>query len=171
MIIKRFILLIWLSIMGTTAMCQNGNEEFTLKAAFIYNFTRYIEWDLSSSNDFVIAIIGTSPIYEPLMEIARTKSISNRRIIVHQYTRPEDIGNCNILFISSNCSFPLPAILNRVNKGTLTIGEEPGYAERGTAFNFKVDHDKLRFEANVKAIISAGLKASSQLLKLAKIVD
>jgi YfiR/HmsC-like len=58
-----------------------------------------------------------------------------------------------------------------IDKGTLTISEQPGFAGMGTAFNFVPDHDKLKFEANVNSINEAGLKASSKLLKLAIIVN
>ena len=59
----------------------------------------------------------------------------------------------------------------KAGKGTLTISEETGFADMGSAINFVVINDKLKFEANVKSITDEGLKASSQLLKLAIIVD
>jgi hypothetical protein len=66
----------------------------------------------------------------------------------------------------------LREILNQTkSKNTLTISEQEGYAKQGTAINFIIVDSKLKFEANTKAIISAGLIASSQLLKLAVIVE
>ncbi|HMC99217.1 MAG TPA: YfiR family protein, partial [Ferruginibacter sp.] len=65
----------------------------------------------------------------------------------------------------------LQSVLDRAGKGVLTVSEEPGLAKQGTAFNFIVNNDKLKFEANLKAIYAAGLKAGAQLLKLAIIVD
>jgi hypothetical protein len=61
--------------------------------------------------------------------------------------------------------------LEKTNKGTLTVSDEPGLAKQGTAFNFVLVHDKLKFEANLKALYLSGLKVSSQLLKLAIIID
>ncbi|MES1224887.1 MAG: YfiR family protein, partial [Bacteroidota bacterium] len=62
-------------------------------------------------------------------------------------------------------------ILEKVEKRTLTVSEEEGYAKRGTAFNFVIKNDKLKFESNLNAINAAGLKAGSQLLKLAILVN
>lgn len=156
---------------GFFARSQSIGEASSLKAAFIYNFTKYIDWDLSNTNEFTIGVLGSSSIYNSLLEISKTKTVNDKRIVILHFNKPEEITNCNILFISANSSHSLSPILAKVNKGTLTISEEAGLAEEGTAFNFVVRNDKLKFEANVKSINAAGLKASSQLLKLAIIVD
>ncbi|MEO5907735.1 MAG: YfiR family protein [Ginsengibacter sp.] len=65
----------------------------------------------------------------------------------------------------------VPLFLFAQNDSVPTISEQPGFAEQGTAFNFVVKRNRLKFEANLKSISSAGLKAGSQLLKLAIIVD
>jgi hypothetical protein len=168
----RFVLVLAIcSIGGSSAVAQRSDAESDLKAAFIYNFTKYIEWDESEPNEFSIGVIGSSPTYLSLLEIAKKKTANEKKIVVRHFNKPEEIINCDILFISANSTNQLPAILGKINKGTLTISEEDGAAEQGTAFNFVLVNDKLKFEANVKAINAAGLKASSQLLKLAKIVD
>jgi hypothetical protein len=144
-------------------------SEYNLKAAFIYNFTRYIEWkEGSDENEFIIGIIGTSPINDPLAEIVKTETVDNKKITIKRFSKPADIGFCHILFISQNAGVALDDILAKTSgKGTLIISEQNGYAEQGTAINFVIINRKLKFEANVKAINSAGLTASSQLLKLA----
>ena len=106
-----------------------------------------------------------------MQEIAASKTVNDKKIIVKYFDSPDEITFCNILFISEKDPFSLSSVLAKVGKGTLTISEEPGLAAQGTAFNFVEVRDKLKFEANVKSISSAGLKASSQLLKLAKIVN
>jgi hypothetical protein len=146
-------------------------NEYNLKAAFIYNFTRYIEWKAAEGeNEFIIGVIGASPINNPLMEIVKTEMVDNKKITIRQFNKSEDISFCHILFISQKSSVPLEDILAKTNKGTLIISEQDGYAEHGTAINFVVVNHKLKFEANVKAINAAGLTASSQLLKLAIII-
>ena len=167
-------LLIFISINfygGFAAIAQSSAGESNLKAAFVYNFTKYIDWGENEVADFSIGIIGTSPVENALQEIADTKTVDNKRIVIKHFDRPGDITFCNVLFISADNDFALAAILDEVKRGTLTVSEEPGFARRGTAFNFVVVNHKLKFEANVKSIFNAGLKASSQLLKLAKIVD
>lgn len=171
--LKRFLFIILvLSMTQSLGWCQAREGEYNLKAAFVYNFTRYINWgSFIPENEFVIGILGSSSIYEPLEEIAKTRTVYDKKIIIRRFDRPEDIGFCNILYIPKNNSIPVNSIIQKVNQGTLTISEEEGYARQGTAFNFVLVKDKLRFESNVRAINSAGLKASSQLLKLAIIVE
>jgi hypothetical protein len=170
--LKRFLYLGLLCVSATVLKAQTHEEEATLKALFIYNFTNYIDWDTGNNQiDFVIGIIGHSSVTKSLTAIAQTQTVKNKKIIVRVFDRPEEIDNCQILFIPKDIPFPLHSILDKVDKGVLTVSEETGYAEQGTAFNFFVANDKLKFEANVKAISMAGLRAGSQLLKLAKIVD
>ena len=151
---------------------QSPETETNLKAAYIYNFTHYINWEAGHDDeDFVIGEIGYSGVDSALATIARNYLVNNHRIILKHYSRPEDIGYCHMLFIPEKCEFPLHSILKRLRKGVLTIGERKGYAREGVALNFVLINDKLKFEANEKAINNMGLKASSQLLKLAILVN
>jgi hypothetical protein len=169
---KRFLFLVLLCSLTGTAVAQTQEEEASLKAVFIYNFTKYIDWDTSGAeNEFVIGIIGSSPVREPLLEITKNNTVKNKKITIRLFNRPEDIQYCQILFIPKKLPFSLQSILDKVGKEVLTISEEPGYAKMGTAFNFIIVNDKLKFEANLKAIYLSGLKAGSQLLKLAIVVD
>ena len=170
--LKIFVALLLVACFQGTAMAQTEERESNLKAAFIYNFTRYIEWEPSmEQNQFVIGVIGPTTVINPLREIADQNFVKNKRISIKYFSRPEDIDYCNILFISRHSSFQLPSILTKINKGTVTISEQAGFAKEGTAFNFVVINDKLKFEANLRAITAAGVKAGSQLLKLAIIVE
>jgi hypothetical protein len=170
--LKRFLFFVLLCLPAKTILAQAEEREANLKAAFIYNFTKYVEWDTSSpENDFVIGVVGPSPVTAPLLQIAKTNTVKNKKITVRLFSKPEEIRYCDILFIPQKLSFSLHSILDKVGKGVLTVSEETDYARQGTAFNFFIADDKLKFEANLKVIYSAGLKAGSQLLKLAKLVD
>lgn len=157
------------------AVAQPQDKESNLKAAFIYNFTKYIDWENNDGDSkFIIGILGTSELDRPISAIARTNTIKNKRIIVKHFSKVEDIGFCNILFVPRNSHTPIQTVfekVDKVDKGVLIISEEPGYARLGSGINFVLNNDKLKFEINLKALNSAGLKASSQLLKLAIIVD
>lgn len=169
--LKRLTLLVLLCCAGVMLRAQTQGQEANLKAAFIYNFTRYIDWEKNGEPDFVIGIIGPSYVSKPLTEIAATKVVDNKKIIIRQFEKPEDISYCHILFIPKGLNYPLRSVLDKVGKGTLTVSEENGFAKQGSAFNFTISNEKLKFEANLRAIYTAGLKVSSQLLKLATIVD
>jgi len=153
-------------------MSQDAGGEASLKAAFIYNFTKYIEWEeTDTAGDFIIGIVGSSAIGNPLEKIAQTNTVKSRKIVIRHYGTTSEIGFCHILFIPGNQSVSLSSVLEKTGKGTLTVSEEPGYAKLGSAFNFIVKNDKLKFEANLNALYAANLKVSSQLLKLAILID
>lgn len=148
-------------------------KEYDLKAAFIYKFTNYIEWDTpGADNTFTIGVFGFSPINSALTKLSQSKYVKEKKIIIRQFHKIEEITPCHILFISQKASIPLDNILNKAGqKGTLIISEKTGYAKKGTDINFVLVDNSLKFEANTKAISNTGLKVSSQLLKLAIIVD
>jgi len=154
------------------AMAQTREQEADLKAVFIYNFTRYVEWNVNQNeSEFIIGIVGNSAIDKPISQIAKTNTVNSKRIIIKHFSRPEDISYCHILFIPSGRAVDTKTILDNVDKGTLTIGDGADMARNGACLNFVLSNDKLKFEANLNALAIAGLKASSQLLKLAIIVN
>lgn len=172
LLLKNFLLVIVAGSFGGTTIAQKVHQEANLEAAFIYNFTKYIDWGpYARDSIFVIGVAGDSPILESLDAIAASSRINKKRVIVKTINRGAEIAGCDILFISKKSRMPLNFILGKTRPGVLTISEQPGFAEAGTAFNFIVVNNRLKFEANLKAISSAGLKAGSQLLKLATIVE
>ena len=168
-----YILLLFFCIELPITAFTDVKPEDEYKAVFIYNFTKYIEWpgnDISDS--FEIAIIGESEITIPLKEIAKKKLVNNRKIKIVVYQDVRDINMCHILFISASENKRLHDILQKVkNTNILTISDSMGFAEEGVAFNFVIDDGKLKFEINSNVINKTGLQVSSQLLKLAILVE
>lgn len=169
--LKRLLILCLFFPFGERPFAQRQEEEADLKAVFIYNFTKYIDWPDDGNNDFVIGIIGPSAVTEPLREIARSGTVNNKKMVVRVFDDPDEIEDCRILFIPKKLPFPLSSILEKIGKGMLAVSEEEGDAQQGTAFNFVIINHKLKFEVNLKALYSKNLKASSQLLKLAILVN
>lgn len=150
---------------------QGGDLETNLKAAFLYNFTKYIDWQMGpDDSDFVIGIVGSSEVGTVLREIARTSTVDGRKIKIRQIDRLDQIGGCHLLYISRMRRLRLGEVLSKVGRGEIAVAEENGAARNGAGFNFIVAGDKLKFEANIGALSSSGLKISSQLLRLAIIV-
>ncbi|HLI94090.1 MAG TPA: YfiR family protein [Puia sp.] len=163
--------LLLLSGFRQAGAAQDEEVETNLKAAFLYNFTKYIDWQLESGNgEFVIGVIGSSAVEPALEEIARTGTVDGRKITIRHIDRPDQIGGCQLLFIAHRRHLGLQEILSRVTRGEIAVAEENGAARNGAGFNFVRSGDKLRFEANIGALAASGLKVSSQLLKLAILV-
>ena len=152
------------------------NREYAIKAAYLYQFSRYVQWPASAfaneNSPLVIGVLGADPFGNILEEIAKTKRIEGRPIAIRRFATMADFKPCHILFISSSVSPEQKeaAIQKAKHAPILLVGEEPGFAEQGGTINFFFDENKIRFEINATAVKHDQLKISSKLLSLAKIV-
>ncbi len=149
--------------------------EYEIKAAFIYNFARYVEWPEGNGPDsgevFIIGVLGDDPFGELLDEIARTETIGDKPIVIRRFDTIDDYTPCHILFIAASEQDHLPTIVETLaDSPVLLMGDTAGFAREGVAVNFVIERGKVRFEINPAAIARAGLKISSKLLRLATIV-
>lgn len=149
------------------------DDEYALKAAFIYRFTDYIEW--SNNNDqskFTIAVLGDSRITIPLLEISSGKKIRGKTMYVKQVASVEDAEDCQVLFVPQDYKGDVENIALKLSgRSVLIITEEKDACRKGAHINFYIDDGKLKFEINLKAAIRSGLKMSSDLLQHATLVD
>lgn len=143
-----------------------------VKTAFIYKFTKYVQWPAAGNEEFRIAVIGDTAIAGHLQELAKERAADPRKIKVEQLRGPEEINDCHILFIAGSEKSRLPEILKRAEgRNILTVADSKGLAARGVAINFVVIDGRLRFEINRRAAERSGLQISSELLKLAILVE
>jgi hypothetical protein len=155
---------------------SNVNREYAIKAAYLYQFSRYVQWPAEAFTNerspLVIGVLGTDPFGGVLDEIARTKQIDGRPIAVRRFATMTDYTTCNILFVTASVDQEQKAAAIRKSRRApiLLVGEDPGFAERGGTINFIQHENHIRFEINVKVAKEAQLKISSKLLSLAKIV-
>jgi hypothetical protein len=161
---------------GQSEESAEVNREYTIKAAYLYQFGRYVQWPSHAFPDsrtpLVIGVLGTDPFGAVLDDIARTKRVDQRPIVVRRFATMADYAPCHILFVAASTSpeQKATAIKKAQNFAVLIVGEEPGFAEQGGIVNFFMDENRIRFEINPKAAGVDQLKISSKLLSLAKIV-
>ena len=152
---------------------ETSVQDNKIKAVFIYRFIRYIQWpSFAASKTFDIAVLGDSDMVAPLREIAKLKSVDGKRIRIKQFAEPQNLDTCHILFVSASMASRLEEIPPRIKgKNILTISDKEGLANRGISINFIVLGEQLKFQINRRALERAGLKVSSQLIKLAILVE
>jgi hypothetical protein len=141
--------------------------EYRLKTAFLYNFATYTQWPKDDSSTFNLCIYGKNPFGDHLDRLLK-KSIDKRYIQVHFKTRPEELNDCHLVFISRSAIQKLDTVLEALNnKPVLTVTDHPGAAKQGVALNMNIQDGKITFEANLHVARNAGLNFSSQLLRFA----
>ena len=151
---------------------DSAPQEYKVKAAFLYNFTLFVEWpaEAFTGNDspLTVCILGKSPFGDALDSL-RGKTVKKRKLVIRQINRVEEMGNCHVLFVSTSEKMHLPNILAAVkNQNVLTVSDMDRFAQAGGIINFITLEDKVRFEINLKAAQQSRIKISSQLLKLAR---
>jgi hypothetical protein len=175
----------WLIIVGAVCVVAGGIPnaqagssppgEYEVKAAFLYNFAKFVEWPAEAFDDadapLTIGVLGEDPFGDTLEQTVKGKTANGRKLAIRRFHKVRDLQPCHILFISSSEKRHLSEILDRLKgSSVLTVGEVEGFAKRGGVINFFVEDNRIRFEVNVDAAKRAKLKMSSKLLRLARIV-
>lgn len=175
--------LLVLPVLGTLLLAFAGRThaqgtagEYEVKAAFLYNFGKFVEWPAeafaSPSTPLTLCVVGTDPFGEILDRTVSGKTINGRAIAARRLGKGDELRTCHILFISPSERQAIAEILAHVRgHAVLVVGETEGLAARGGMFNFVVESNRVRFEANPAAAERCGLRISSKLLALARVVQ
>jgi hypothetical protein len=147
-------------------------QEYQLKAAFLIKFAIFTEWPgrafQSKDSPFIIGVLGENP-FEGALDSLRGKTVNGRMIAVRHYTGVEDAVNCQVLFISGSEKDALPHVIQSLEGiPVLTVGDQEGFCRKGGMINMIPVEKNIRFEVNNSAARMAGLRISSQILKLAR---
>lgn len=147
-----------------------------VKAAFLYHFTQFVEWPAGaftdSNNSVILGVLGEDPFGAILDETMRGKTVHEKPLVVKRFASLEEAVQSHILFISASEESRLPRLLMLLEQAqVVTVSDIALFAERGGMIALRLEDKKVRFDINVNAVERAGLKMSSQLLKLAKIVS
>ncbi len=150
-------------------------SEYQVKAAFLYNFARFVEWPTDAFLDahapILLGIVGEDPFGDALEQALKGKSVNGRELVLKRLTRQQDLKGFHMLFVSSSEARHLSQIMESLKgKCVLTVGETEGFAQTGGVINFTLEENKVHFEINVDTAERAHLKISSKLLALAKVL-
>jgi len=149
-------------------------QEYLVKAAFLYNFARFVEWPAGAFADdrtpVTLGILGKDPFGE-IIESIRGKTVRDRELVIRRFVSMEEMEECHILFISQSEHKRLARIFVKLKDwSVLTVGDMEKFAHRGGIINLIIVEGKVRLEVNVDVAKRSGLEISSNLLKLARIV-
>ena len=146
--------------------------EYRVKAVFIYNFAKFVEWPAGKppkpDKILSICVLGDDP-FGASFNIIKGKTIKGRTVENKTMVKIENAKNCDCLFISDSEKSNVEKILKDLeDHDVLTISDMDGFVEAGGIIQFVLDRKKVRFLINMSAAKQAGFKFSSKLLELAK---
>jgi hypothetical protein len=186
-----FVILVLVLFVGPQVQSDSTvSREYQIKAAFLYNFIKFVEWPkekVADANEpMIIGIIGQDP-FQNAFEPLETKDAKNKKVVIKRFKSWEElkksgekdksslerqvkaIQKCHLLFICPSEEKNLKEVLNLVKgHSVLTVGETKGFLEAGGIINFVMEEKKVRFEINVTTAKKSKLEVRSQLLRLAK---
>jgi hypothetical protein len=168
------LMLLLLSFAAPRLVAQDATiPEADLKAAFLYNFTKFVEWPVEAfpreDSPFVVGIYGDDDFVSTLRTLLRDKKAHGHPFEVRKLTNPQDAKTCQILFFRDSDTRKFSQIYDNIKKSPiLTVGEGNEFLDAGGMFGLFFEDKQLRFEVNPAPAENAKLSVSSKLLRLAK---
>jgi len=149
--------------------------DYEVKAAYLYNFGRFVEWPAkmtaANTGAFSICVLGEDPLGPALDATLAGEKIGNQKVIARRISSPQESFDCQILFISASEANRLNKIIDALDKtALLTVSDIPHFSQHRGMIQLVLEGSRIRFEVNLTATQHAGLTLSSELLKVATVV-
>lgn len=163
-------------MIGMTVPCQKSSaqsKDYRSQVLFIYNFIKYINWPVGTEN-FVIGIVGNSPITNELNKLASVKKTPDGKPIIIKVIEDASVtGTCDMIYLSDARSKDIASIIAEIHlRPALVVAERDGLTKKGAEISFFTQDDgKLSFSISRKNMESKKLKVSGELLRLAELAD
>jgi hypothetical protein len=151
---------------------QERPSEYQVKATYLFNFGRFVKWPATLSagkgDSFPVCVLGQDPFGPILDSTLAGETLDGKPVVLRRISKPQEAGECRILFISSAEEKHLKEILVAVDEsGVLTVSDMRDFTRRGGMIQFLLEGDRVRFEINLSSAETARLVLSSELLKVA----
>jgi hypothetical protein len=164
-----------LAILSLTATihAQQRPTEYQVKAAYPFNFGKFVKWPPSaaSDTDFAICLLGSDPFQGTLESIVSGERIDGKPVAVRHLNSAEDAAGCKIVFVSNSEQERLGPVMAALRRApVLTVSDADRFVDHNGIIQFVMDGDRVRFQVNLSAAKNAGLVLSSELLKVATAV-
>jgi hypothetical protein len=149
--------------------------EYSVKAALLLNFARFIEWPdrafASPRAPIIICVFAPNPFGESLDRALDGETVSGRIVSTRDVRTPADSAGCHMLFVPEGSESRAAALVRNGGPHTVTVGESHRFEELGGAVSFVLEGGRVRFNVNLKPVEERGVRISARMLKLANRVD
>jgi hypothetical protein len=161
--------------LGTSAIAQQAGDEAQVKAAFVYNFMKFVEWPVDatqrSGDSLVVAVIGDGDVADAAARFLAGKQVGDRRVVVHRTKWDQPLAGAQVAFVTESDGKRLRHIVDATSSHpVLSIGDAASFATIGGIIGLVVEDRRVRFDIDTDAADAAGLKVSSKLLALSRTV-
>lgn len=163
---------VFMMLGGLPASGMHQSDIAKTKAAYLYNFTKYVTWPswkfATKSSPIIIGIVGKDSLGGSLDKMVTGKQVGGRNLVVRHFHWGEDLSKCHELFVPADEVRHASQLDPLKTKPVLIVGESHGFARGRAAINFFLEDGKVRFEINQALATRVGLGLSSKLLALGR---
>ena len=150
--------------------------EYQVKAVFLFNFSRFVEWPSSAfpapDAPFVIGVLGHDPFGSELDAATRGETVNGRPLVVRRLRDVGEAADCQILFMHRSEAARMNEVLATLDRrSTLTVSDLEEAGQRGAMIALVTENNRIRLRVNVGSVRAAHLTISSKLLRSAEIID
>ena len=162
-------------LLSSQAIAEKSEQsvtEYRIKAAFLYNFSRFTNWPDQATADngnFTVCVLGKDPFGEILDSLAG-KKVNNNSVSIRRFTSLDKAEGCQLVYVNLPQTDLEKTMSKLKQRPILTVSDMDGFTEAGGSIKFKLVNNKVRFDINIDAARTANLSISSKLLSLATIV-
>lgn len=158
----------------TNSACAEESLEYKIKAAYLYNFTKFISWPETPVATFNICVVGVDP-FKDLLNGLETKNVQGKPIRILRYSSLSQVKDCQIVYFDNTDSLPNIVLPNALLVGnlnnSLTVSSQPFFAESGGMIGFVLEEEKVKLHINLKALKQSGLGISAKLIEVSTLVE
>jgi hypothetical protein len=170
---KYSLLLFAYLLLANTQAAVPAASEYDVKAAFLFQFSRFVEWPpesfASPDAPLTICVMGRNPFGSTLQEISQGESVQTHALLVKTSERVEDLDGCHIVFVSAEEDAATSRVLTYLaGKRVLTVGDSSDFTQRGGVIGFVTVNGKVRLQVNRGSADTARLRISAKLLRVAE---
>lgn len=151
---------------GASSAAGQPVSELQVKAAFLFNFTKFVTWPVVS-RPMAICVAGNAPLAAAATAAVRGKLVAGRTVEVRDFALAGTADGCDLLYLADLPPDGAAAVLRRTRGPVLTVGETARFLRDGGMVRVYLEDNRMRFQVNRRQTDAAGLKISSQLLSLA----
>lgn len=158
-----------LFVTHTSSAQSDENLENKIKTAYLYNFTKFIEWPEKPGTTFNLCVIGATPL-KPILASLENKSVLDKPIRIHYYDSVHQLSNCHIAYFENSAASTSELLQVEQLSNTLTVSSQDRFAESGGMIGFVLEQEKIKLHINIQAIKQKTLLISAKLLEVAILV-
>lgn len=158
--------LVGLLLIACSGVAVPATREYEIKAAFVFNFVRFIQWPTPGAG-YTVGILGEDP-FEGGLRDFESKPIGGKKVSVRKVTSAKDARSCDVVFVSASEGDQVKGVLTELRGApVLTVSDIPSFADKGGSIGLTTESNRVRFVVNTDSLRKGDLKASAKLLQLA----